>query len=175
VPDEILYRKVHRVGKTRQTTSPSRLDAADRKLLALLSEDSTRSYVELGRLLHLSPPAIHERAKRLKQEGVIKGTVALLDGQKLGRPLLAFVHVETRNWVATRRLLEFDVFKEVEEIHTITGESAILLKVRTTDTQALEALLGKIHGIEGVIGTCSNIALSTKLERGPSPFIAADD
>ena len=77
-------------GVRRKPADPARLEETDRKLLGLLAEDSTRSYAELGRLLHLSAPAVHERAKRLKQEGVIGATAALLDGAKIGRPLLAF-------------------------------------------------------------------------------------
>ncbi|MFH7820754.1 Lrp/AsnC family transcriptional regulator, partial [Neobacillus thermocopriae] len=67
---------------------PARLDDRDRTLLGLLAENTTRSYAELGKLLNLSPPAVHERVKRLRQEGVIKANVAVLDGAKLGRPLL---------------------------------------------------------------------------------------
>jgi DNA-binding Lrp family transcriptional regulator len=134
-----------------------------------LAEDSTRSYAELGRLMHLSAPAVHERVKRLKKDGVIKVTVAQLDGAKVGRPLLAFVHVDTTSWAVTRQLLKLKELPEVEEIHTVTGESAMLLKVRTRDTQGLEHLLERIHAIEGFTGTRSYIALSTYLERGPSP------
>ncbi|WP_035187752.1 Lrp/AsnC family transcriptional regulator [Acidiphilium sp. JA12-A1] len=148
---------------------PARLDETDRKLLGLLAEDATRSYAELGRLLHLSAPAVHERAKRLKQERVIKATTAQLDGAKIGRPLLAFVHVLTDNWTVTRQILELRKFPDIEEIHSSTGESSMLLKVRTRDTQSLEELLEKIHAIEGFKGTRSYIALSTYLERGPSP------
>src|SRR5580700_9212836 len=86
-------------GVRRKPADPARLDETDRKLLGLLAEDSTRSYAELGRLLNLSAPAVHERAKRLKREGVIRATAALLDGAKIGRPLLAFVHVDTTSWV----------------------------------------------------------------------------
>lgn len=156
-------------GIRRAPADPARLDDTDRKLLGLLAEDSTRSYAELGRIVHLSAPAVHERAKRLKQEGVIKATAAVLDGAKIGRPLLAFVHVDTKSWAVTRQLLELKELPDIEEIHTVTGESAVLLKVRTSDTQALENLLAKIHSIEGLTGTRSYIALSTYLERGPSP------
>jgi DNA-binding Lrp family transcriptional regulator len=85
--------------------------------------------------------------------------------------LLAFVHVDTKSWAVTRQLLQLAELPDVEEIHTVTGESAMLLKVRTRDTQALEDLLGRIHGIEGFEGTRSYIALSTYLERGPSPTV----
>lgn len=146
-----------------------RLDDTDRRLLGLLAEDSTMSYAEMGRALHLSAPAVHERAKRLKQEGVIKSNVAVLDGAKVGRPLLAFIHVDTTSWAVTRQLLQLKELPAVEEVHTVTGESAMLLKVRTQDTQSLEALLETIHSIEGFTGTRSYIALTTYLERGPSP------
>ncbi|MGF6772692.1 Lrp/AsnC family leucine-responsive transcriptional regulator [Paraburkholderia sp. GAS199] len=147
------------------------LDDTDRKLLALLAEDATRTYAELGKLLFLSAPAVHERARRLKKEGVIKGTVAALDAVKLNRPLLAFVHVDTTSWAVTRQLLALEELSEVEEIHTVTGESAMLLKVRTRNTQSLERLLERIHAIEGFTGTRSYIALTTYLERGPSPAL----
>ncbi|MFL9893333.1 transcriptional regulator, AsnC family [Burkholderia sp. WP9] len=147
------------------------LDDTDRRLLALLAEDATRTYAELGKLLFLSAPAVHERARRLKKEGVIKATVAALDAAKLNRPLLAFVHVDTTSWAVTRQLLALEELPEVEEIHTVTGESAMLLKVRTRNTQSLEQLLARIHAIEGFTGTRSYIALTTYLERGPSPAL----
>jgi len=146
-----------------------RLDATDRKLLGLLAQDSTSSYSELGRALHLSAPAVHERVKRLKRDRVILGTVARLDGAKLGRPLLCFVQVITSTVKRARQVAALSSLPDIEEIHTVTGESGILLKVRTRDTHALEAVLVKIHAIEGVEGTRTQIALSSLLERGPSP------
>lgn len=148
---------------------PARMDETDRRLLALIARDASRSYADLGHALHLSAPAVHDRVKRLRRDGIIKATVAQLDGAKLGRPLLAFVHVDTSSWAVTRHLLALRELPDVEEIHTVTGESAMLLKVRTRDTQTLERLLERIHGIEGFTGTRSYIALSTYLERGPSP------
>lgn len=149
--------------------SASRIDAMDRKLLGLLAEDATRSYADLGKLLNLSPPAVHERVKKLKSDGVIKAVSAVMDGVAVGRPLLAFVHVTTRSLAVTRQLLALEQFPAVEEIHTVTGETTMLLKVRTRDTRDLETLLAQIHAIEGFEGTRSYIALSTYLERGPSP------
>jgi Lrp/AsnC family leucine-responsive transcriptional regulator len=153
----------------RNPPDPARLDEIDRKLLGLLAEDSTRSYAELGALLHLSAPAVHERAKRLKQAGVIRATVALLDGARIGRPLLAFVHVDTSSWDVTRQLLKLKELPEVEEIHTVTGDSAMVLKVRTRNTQSLENFFERIYSIDGFKGTRSYIVLSSYLERGPSP------
>jgi DNA-binding Lrp family transcriptional regulator len=149
-----------------------RLDAVDRTLLGLLAGDSTLRYTELGKALHLSAPAVHERVKRLKRDRVILGTVARLDGAKLGRPLLCFVRVITSTVKRARQVAALSSLADIEEIHVVTGDSGILLKVRAQDTQALEAVLSQIHGVEGVEGTRTQIALSTLLERGPSPIIA---
>jgi Lrp/AsnC family transcriptional regulator, leucine-responsive regulatory protein len=154
--------------QTHEPLMPAKLDAKDRALLRHLAEDATRSYAELGQLIHLSAPAVHERVKRLKADGVIKATVAVIDGSKIGRPLLAFVHVDTTNYALMQQLVALKEFDEVEEIHTVTGESAMLMKIRTRDTRTLEALLARIHGFEGFHSTKSYIALTTFLERGPS-------
>ena len=147
--------------------SAAPLDAKDRTLLGLLAEDATRSYAELGRAISLSPPAVHERVKRLRRDGAITGTVAKLDGPTVGRPLLAFVHVDTGGWGAKGAFLSMDKEPDVEEVHTVTGDACILMKVRCADAQALEDLLARIYAIDGVRGTRSYIALSTYLERGP--------
>jgi Lrp/AsnC family leucine-responsive transcriptional regulator len=149
---------------------PAKLDSRDRALLALLSQDATLSYVELGKAINLSAPAVHDRVKRLRAEGVIKATVASLDGIKLGRPFLAFVHVDTTSYSVAQQYLELQEFDEIEEIHTTTGDSAVLLKVRTQDTRSFERLLARLHAIDQISGTRSYIALTTYLERGPSPL-----
>ena len=89
-----------------------------------------------------------------------------------GRALLAFVHVDTRSPAGMRQLVELKELPEVEEIHAVTGASAMLLKVRARDTQALYKVLERVYAIEGVAAARSCIALSTYLERGPN---AAND
>ncbi len=93
----------------RQTRhKPAELDAIDRKILSALAEDAGRSYTELSEIVNLSAPAVHDRVKRLKRDGVIKGTVAVLDGCKLGRTLLTFLVIDTSSYQATRALLQFN-------------------------------------------------------------------
>jgi len=149
-----------------------KLDEKDRTLLAILAQDASLSYAELGRKLYLSAPAVHERVKRLKSEGVITGIVARLDSNKIDRPLLAFIHVDTSSWAVTRSILSLKSLSEIEEIHTVAGDSAMLLKVRTQNTQSLEALLEVIHSIDGFTGTRSYIVLTPHLERGPTPLLS---
>lgn len=145
------------------------VDMIDRKILGLLAENADRSFAELGSLLHLSPPAVHERVKRMKRDGTIKRTVAILDAAKVGRDLLAFVHLETSNWETSRRVLGMASLDAVEEIHTVAGDTAMILKVRMTSTGALEAFLGELHQMEGFKRVKTFVVLGTYAERGPYP------
>jgi DNA-binding Lrp family transcriptional regulator len=145
------------------------LDPIDRKILGVLVDDATISYAELGDRVGLSPPAVHERVKRLRRSGAIRGTVAILDPKAVRKPLLAFVHVDTRGWGKTPELMAISEHPEVEEIHSVAGDSCMLLKVRTEDTRALEGLLSRLYETPGVISTRSYVVLSTYLERPVQP------
>ena len=135
----------------------------------MMNEDASRSYAEMGRQLFLSAPAVYERVKKLKKNGVITAISARIDGKKVGRPLLAFILIGSRTIDGTRQLTALGNLSEIEEIHSITGENGMLLKVRVADPQALEQLLIKIQSVEGVEKTTSMLALSTILERGTCP------
>lgn len=160
----------------RQTRhQPAEIDATDRKILGALAEDSARSYAELSDIVNLSAPAVHDRVKRLKRDGVIKKNVAVLDGCKLGRTLLTFLVIDTSSYQATRALLTFVNRPEVEELHTVAGDGCVLVKVRANDTESLETFLMEIQSLDGVRSVRSYIALSTFLERGPLPDPASQD
>ncbi|MFB5744998.1 Lrp/AsnC family transcriptional regulator [Cedecea sp. S5-13] len=150
------------------------LDAADRRILGTLVEDATISYAELGEKVALSAPAVHERVKRLKRSGVIQQTAALLDPKAINKSLLAFVHIDTKGWGKTPDLLRISAYPEVEEIHSVAGDTSMLLKVRTEDSRALEALLAHLYEINGVVATRTYIVLSTYLERPVQPGITRD-
>jgi DNA-binding winged helix-turn-helix (wHTH) protein len=89
-------------------------------------------------------------------------------GIRENRALLAFVHVDTTSLAGMRQLIELKELPELEEIHSVTGESAMLLKVRARDARELDSVLERVSAIEGFTATRSYIALSTYLERGPS-------
>ncbi|UVC09018.1 Lrp/AsnC family transcriptional regulator [Rhizobium sp. TH2] len=152
-------------GVRRRRLERASVDASDRRILAELARDAGQSFAELGLKVALSPPAVHERVKRMKQSGVIRDTVARIDATAVGKSLLAFVHVEAAGWGKSERLLQLARYPEIEEMHSVAGDASMVLKVRTESPQALEHLLGQIHSVPGVRGTKSFIALSTFLDR----------
>lgn len=149
------------------------LDAMDRKISGELAQDATVSYADLSKRVGLSAAAVHERVRRLRASGAIRGTTADLDGTAMGKPLMGFVHVDTVGWGKTRGLIDMAGFPEVEEIHSATGDTCMILKVRVASPLALEGLLSRIYDLNGVRGTKTYIALSTYLERGVQAGVTA--
>ncbi|MDL2207455.1 Lrp/AsnC family transcriptional regulator [Desulfovibrio sp. OttesenSCG-928-M16] len=158
--------------RIRQNTVPVHvIDDVDRKILGVLVDDATLSYSELGKRVALSAPAAHERVKRMRRSGAIRQTVVLVEPTAVSKPLLAFVHIDTKGWGNTPNLRKLSAYPEVEEIHSVAGDASILLKVRTENTRALESLLSYLYEIPGVVATRSYIVLSTYLERPVQPEI----
>lgn len=147
------------------------LNPMDRKILGALVEDATQSYAALATRVGLSAPAVHERVKRLRRHGLIKETVARLDGAKIGKPLLVFLHVETQNWGYSKAFEKLKQLPEIEELHSVTGGTSLILKVRLPNSTALESLLRQIHQFDSVVSTKSFVTLSTYKD---SPVQAQD-
>jgi DNA-binding Lrp family transcriptional regulator len=141
------------------------LDAFDRKILGVLAANADVGYAELGQRVGLSAPSVHDRVKKLRASGCLRRTVALLDGPAIGKPLLAFVHVDTAGWGGTQELMTLAELPEVEEIHSVAGDTCMLVKVRCASSRALEALLARLYATPGVKSTRSYVVLSTYLER----------
>jgi Lrp/AsnC family leucine-responsive transcriptional regulator len=145
------------------------VDAVDRTLIALLQEDATRSYAELGRAVHLSAPATHERVRKLRRAGVIRRTTVEVDPAALGRTLLAFVEIDTRGW-ATEPLVEAVRHDpRVEDLHAIAGDTHFLAKVRVADPGDLQDLLRDLYRIDAVLNTRTRVVLRTHVDRPPAP------
>jgi Lrp/AsnC family transcriptional regulator, leucine-responsive regulatory protein len=144
------------------------LDSIDRAILLELQQESRLSYAEIGSRVGLSPAAVHDRVKKLEKKGVIKAYKIQVDPEALGLKLMAFVAIRLDNYATGKELVPaLEQFNEIEEMHSVAGETDVLLKVRVTDTKALEALIYRIKNVPGVARITSTIVLSTTLEDRP--------
>lgn len=147
------------------------MDSTDRSLLALLQRDATRPYTELGQAVGLSAGAVHERVRKLREQGVIRHTTVDVDPAALGRDVLAFVLVQAGTWMGdedTRAALA--ALPEVEEAHVIAGRASLLLKIRTASPGRLQDVLRRIYRVDGITGTEAIMVLETYFERQPDPL-----
>ena len=141
------------------------VDSLDQILLRALRGDASQSYAALGRKAGLSAAAAHERVRKLKERGVIRRTTIDVDPAAVGRPVLAFVLVESSAWVGeepTRAALR--AIPELEEVHIVAGSASLLVKIRTATTEGLQDVLRRLFAIDGVSGTQTIVVLETVFE-----------
>lgn len=138
----------------------------DRKIVGLLLEDAGRTYAQLGREVALSPAAVHERVRRLRASGVVRRTTVEVDPDAIGRPVLAFVLVDTEGWVKQELFGTTRGDPRIEEAHSVAGNSNFLLKVRVGDPTELEDVLHDLYAIDGVLRTRTIMVLRRGFERG---------
>ena len=151
---------------TEQNADSATLDRLDLRLLEALQRNARSTFAELGALVGLKPPAVHERVKRLEARGLIRGYVARLDARGLGFGLAAFVSAFTTADASYERFTAaVAALPEVGEIHSVAGEESFLLKVATRSTAHLDDFLTRLKAIPGIARTKTTIVLSTPFER----------
>ena len=144
------------------------LDETDQRILGKLMEDASKSLAHIARELDLPRPTVNYRIQRMRKNGIIQKFTVLRDYAKLGQGMTTFVFVrhEPGQEVTVRELAErVAELEAVYEVHLITGEWDLLLKVRTEDLEEVGSLLlDRLRRIEGVGATLTSSALLTVKE-----------
>jgi Lrp/AsnC family transcriptional regulator, leucine-responsive regulatory protein len=155
------------------------IDATDRKILDLLQTDGRMSNAEMAEAVGLTVSSVHERVKKLERKGIIKGYVAVVDPDKLGKSVLAFVRLTVPSHEAAKEGIQSLCSNEIDilECHNVAGEDCFILKVRAAGPKQLEKLLSSIRGNADAGRSVTNIVLSTYKESSrvtPAPAEEGD-
>ncbi|MFB9221459.1 Lrp/AsnC family transcriptional regulator [Paracoccus cavernae] len=137
-----------------------RLDDIDRKILSLLQVDATLSLDEVAARVGASKTPVWNRIRKLREAGVIRAEVAILDADSLGLEACFFVLVRTAEhdpeW-AKRFLSAVRGRPEVLEAHRLAGDIDYILKVRVRNARAYDrfyqALISevRIHNVTALL------------------------
>ena len=142
-----MFRAVDK-GRTMQ------LDAFDRKILALLQQDSRMPQRDIGEAVHLSASAVNRRIAAMETAGVITAYQAIVDPAKIGRPITIIVEVT----VESERLDLLDAVKrrmlarpEVQQLYYVTGEADLIIIMSVADMAEYQQLTRQLFFAEGNI------------------------
>jgi Lrp/AsnC family leucine-responsive transcriptional regulator len=108
------------------------VDEKDRAILQLLQENAKITVREIAHLIHLSPTPVHERIKRMEDEGIIRQYAALVDHSKVGKGLMVicYVSLKEHNKRSGAKFIKLiNELKEVIECYNISGQFDFMLKV----------------------------------------------
>ncbi len=141
------------------------MDAIDHQIVALMRENSRRSFQDIGSRVALSAPAVKRRVDRLETAGVLRGYTAVVDPVAMGWGTHAFVALYCEGRMAAGEVrAAVERHPEVAAAYTVAGEASAMLHVRAADTAHLEAALERIRDAPGVVRTQTQVVLSTLFE-----------
>jgi Lrp/AsnC family leucine-responsive transcriptional regulator len=143
----------------------SALDEVDLKIIQLLAKDARQSYADLGKVLHLSAPAVHARVKKLEKSGVIKNYTIQVDQNRAGFPLISFVRLRLGSRRCNDVAKVLASYPDILECHSVAGEDCLVLKIRSATTVDLQKVLDKMRTDSLMETSITMIVMESHFER----------
>ncbi len=130
------------------------MDEKDFVIIEKLRENSRKKVNEISKEVGLPRTTVGERIKKMVREGIIRKFTVMLNYEKLGKPITAFILVSflPNPRISQRELArKISRMKDVYEVYIISGEWDLLLKVRGSSMEEIgHLILDKLRGMEGV-------------------------
>ena len=138
------------------------LDDLDRNILALLQEDSSLALEEIARRVGASKTPVWNRIRKMKERGVIRREVAIVDPEKVGLESCFFVLIRTAQhdagWL-DRFLQAVQARPEVLEAHRLAGDIDYILKVRVENAKAYDAFYRALISEVSIFNVTSTLSM----------------
>jgi len=150
-----------------------KLDGKDIKILRILQENCKATTKQIAKEISSPITTVFAKIKRMEKLGIIKGYRAVLDAKKLGMGTTAFILAsfsygphEAKEPLSQRKLAEqISRLPEVQEVHIITGDWDILVKVKEKDVDAIgRFVIDKLRMVEGIEKTLTCMVFHTEKE-----------
>lgn len=153
--------------------APARLDALDRRILAALQRDATRSLEMLAKALGASKTPVWNRIRRLRETGVIRREAAVIDPEAVGLGACFFVLIRTARhepeWLETFLGAVRDL-PEIVAAHRLAGEIDYVLQVRVRDAKAYDAFYRRLIDRVPIHNVTSLLAMEELKPDAPLPI-----
>lgn len=153
--------------------TPVRLDEVDRKILSLLQQDASLSLDQIADRVGASKTPVWNRIRKLRDAGVIRKQVVLLDPEALGLEACFFVLIRTsehdKDW-AGRFLKALRGRPEVVEAHRLAGDIDYILKVQVRNARAYDRFYQSLIGEVRIHNVTALLSMEELKAPGPLPI-----
>lgn len=150
-----------------------KLDEKDISILLLIQENSKLTANQIAKKINTPITTIFAKTKRMEELGIIKQYRAILSAEKLNLGTAAFIlaSVSYRTKSDGTPVSQRDVaeeiarFAEVQEVHIITGDWDLLVKLRAESVDAIgKFVVDKLRLIKGLEKTLTCMVFETVKE-----------
>ncbi|MEC3879409.1 Lrp/AsnC ligand binding domain-containing protein [Parapedobacter sp. 10938] len=143
------------------------LDNLDTQILSILMNNASIPYTEIAKKLIVSGGTIHVRMKKMEELGIIRGSNLIINPQKIGFDITAFLGIYLEKGSQYNHAVEqLKQVKEVVELHYCTGTYSMFAKIVCRDTTHLRKVLNEdIQAVKGIQRTETIISLEESIKR----------
>ena len=116
------------------------LDTFDRAILRIVQTDNQRSHAVIGEEVGLSASSVRRRLARLREEGIIRADVSIVDPVKTmiqAIVLVTFKEESLENYQQFKARMVAE--PEVTQCYAVSGEVDFVLVVQTQDLASYES------------------------------------
>ena len=149
------------------------IDDIDLRILDMLQRNGKLSQAKIAGAVGLTTPSVNERIKKMERHGMIKGFVALLDHDKMGLPLTAYVDIALEHPRFEKSFIDdLEKLLAVQECHYLAADFAYRLKVKASSPASLaDFIQNRLLAIRGVTRARTCLSLSSKKESTLLPLV----
>lgn len=154
------------------------LDEKDLAILALIQKDCKLTAREIASKIDSPITTVFAKIKRMEEMGIIKDYRAILDAQKLNSGTTAFILAsvsyrtkDDATLISQREIAkEIAKFSDVQEVHIITGDWDLLIKIKAENVDAVgKFVIDKLRLIKGIEKTLTCMVFETCKETTEIP------
>ncbi|MEC8221611.1 MAG: Lrp/AsnC ligand binding domain-containing protein [Bacteroidota bacterium] len=135
-------------------SSNYQIDNIDLKILNVLSKNAKMPYTEVAKKVFVSGGTVHVRMRKLEKMGVVRGTKLDIDNYKLGYNISSYMGIYLeKSFLYKETVKSLKKIPEIVEIHAITGQYTIFIKIICKDTSHFRNFLDTVHKVKGITRT----------------------
>jgi DNA-binding Lrp family transcriptional regulator len=150
-----------------------KLDEKDIAILALIQENSKLTAKQVAKKTNAPITTVFAKTKRMEELGIIKDYRAILAPEKLGSGTTAFIlasvsyRAKADDVPISQRIVAEEIakFQEVQEVHIITGDWDLLIKLKAENVDSIgKFVVDKLRLIKGLEKTLTCMVFETVKE-----------
>jgi Lrp/AsnC family leucine-responsive transcriptional regulator len=151
----------------------AKLDEKDSAILVLIQENSKLTAKQIAKKINAPITTVFAKIKRMEELGVIKNYRAIVAPEKLSAGTAAFILASVSyrsisdDVPVSQRVVAEEIarFPEVHEVHIITGDWDLLVKLRAENVDAIgKFVVDKLRLIKGLEKTLTCMVFETVKE-----------
>jgi DNA-binding Lrp family transcriptional regulator len=144
------------------------IDEKDKMILAELKKNARNSTKDIAAHINIPRVTVHDRIQKMIQQGIIKSFNVSIDYKKIGYTTEVFIFI---SFISTPDVSQRELAKRIAklpgvyDVHIISGEYDLLLKVRGKTLEEIGGLVvDKLRQLKGVGRTLTFACFETVKE-----------